>query len=121
MTIFRHNITDNYRAIAGSSLILKCFELCILLVWEDQLHTDTLQFGFKKRCSTTTATWLVQEVLKNYLREGSRPVAVVLDCTKAFDLARFDILFGRLLDRSVPAIVVRVPAYSYSEQLAYVR
>ena len=113
--------TDSYRAIAGSSLILKCFEQCILLVWGDQLHTDTLQFGFKKRCNTTTATWLVQEVLQTYLRQGSRPVAVVLDCTKAFDLARFDILFGRLLDRSVPAIVVRVLAYSYSEQLAWVR
>ena len=121
MTSFRHNITNNYRAIAGSSLILKCFEQFILLVWGDQLHTDTLQFGFKKRCSTTTATWLVQEVLKTYLREGSRPVAVVLDCTKAFDLARFNILFGRLLDRSVPDIVVRVLAYSYSEQLAWVR
>ena len=114
-------ITDSYRAIAGSSLILKCFEQCILLVWGDQLHTDTLQFGFKKRCSTTTATWLVQEVLQTYLRQGSRPVAVVLDCTKAFDLARFDILFGRLLERSVPAIVVRVLAFSYSEQLAWVR
>ena len=55
------------------------------------------------------------------MRQGSRPVAVVLDCTKAFDLARFDILFGRLLDRSIPAIVVRVLSFSYSEQLAWVR
>ena len=113
--------TDSYRAIAGSSLILKCFEQCILLIWGDQLHTDSLQFGFKKRCSTGTATWLVHEVLQHYLRQGSRPVAVVLDCTKAFDLARLDILFGRLLDRSVPAIVVRVLAFSYKEQLAWVR
>ena len=56
--------TDSYRAIAGSSLILKCFEQCILLIWGDQLHTDTLQFGFKKKCRTSTATWLVQEVLQ---------------------------------------------------------
>ena len=115
------SLTDSYRAIAGSSLLLKCFEQCILLVWGDQLHTDTLQFGFKKRCSTSTATWLVQEVLQTFLRHGRWPVAVVLDCTKAFDLARFDILFGRLLQRSVPAIVVRVLAFSYSEQLAWVR
>ena len=113
--------TDSYRAIAGSSLILKCFEQCILLIWGDQLHTNSLQFGFKKQCSTGTATWLVHEVLQHYLRRGSRPVAVVLDCTKAFDLARFDILFGRLIDRSVPAIVVRVLAFSYKEHLAWVR
>ena len=44
-------------------------------------------------------------------------MAVVLDCTAAFDWARFNILFGRLLDRSVPTIVVRVLSYSYKEQL----
>ena len=113
--------SGSYRAIAGSSLILKCFEQCVLLLWGDRLHTDTLQFGYKKKCSTGTATWLVQETLQHYLRQGSRPVAVVLDCTAAFDRAKFDILFGRLLDRAVPAIVVRILAFSYKEQLAWVR
>ena len=56
--------TDSYRAIASSSLILKLFERCTLLIWGDQLHSDSLQFGFKQRCSTGTATWLVQEVLR---------------------------------------------------------
>jgi hypothetical protein len=45
----------------------------------------------------------------------------VLDCTKAFDLAQYDILFGRLLERGVPAIMVRVLAFSYTEQVAWVR
>ena len=50
------------------------------------------------------------------------PIAVVLDCSKAFDLAKFSILFERLLtDRHVPAIAVRVLAFSYQEQLAWVR
>ena len=49
--------TSNYRAIAGSSLILKIFERCILLIWGDKLHSDSLQFGFKRKCSTDTATW----------------------------------------------------------------
>ena len=66
------------------------------------------------------ASWLVQEVLQHYLRQKSKPICVILDCTKAFDLARFDILFGRLLER-IPAIVVRVLSYSYKEQLAWVR
>ena len=63
----------------------------------------------------------MQEVLQHYLRQGSKPVAVVLDCTKAFDLAKFDIMFGRLLERGMPAIVVRVVAFSYTEQEAWVR
>ena len=113
--------TDSYRAIAGSSLILKLFERCVLLIWGDKLHSDSLQFGFKRKCSTGTATWLVQEVMQHYLRQGSKPVAVVLDCSKAFDLAKFDLLFSRLLKRGVPAIVVRVLAFSYQEQVAWVR
>ena len=113
--------SGSYRAIAGSSLLLKLFERCILLVWGDKLHSDSLQFGFKRRCSTGQATWLVQEVLQHYLRQGSKPVAVVLDCTKAFDLAKYDILFGRLLERGMPAVVVRVLAFSYQEQVAWVR
>ena len=114
-------LSGSYRAIAGSSLLLKLFERCILIIWGDQLQSDSLQFGFKRRCSTGQATWLVQEVLQHYLRQGSKPVAVVLDCTKAFDLAKFNILFGRLLERGMPAIVIRVLAYSYQEQVAWVR
>ena len=114
--------TDSYRAIASSSLLLKLFELVVLHVWGDQLQSDTLQFGFKRGCGTSSATWLVQEVLQQFLKDGSKPIAVVLDCSKAFDLAKFDILFERLLtDRRVPAIVVRVLSYSYQEQLAWVR
>ena len=48
-------------------------------------------------------------------------MAVVLDCTKAFDLAKFSILFKRLLARGMPVVVVRVLAHSYIEQEAWVR
>ena len=91
-------------------------------MWGDRLYSDNVQFGFKRGCGTSQATWLVQEVLTQFLNAGSKPIAVVLDCSKAFDLARFDLLFERLLtDRRMPAIVVRVLAYSYQEQLAWVR
>merc|ERR1712013_546777 len=50
----------SYRAIAGSSLILKLFEKIILLVWGHLLGTDSLQFGFKARSSTTPCSCLVQ-------------------------------------------------------------
>ena len=113
--------TYSYRAIASSSLMLKLLELCVLQVWGDQLHSDTVQFGFKRGCGTSSATWLAQEVLQQFLRAGTKPIAVVLDCSKAFDLAKFNILFERLLtDRQVPAIVVRALAFSYQEQLAWV-
>ena len=59
------SLSGSYRAIAGSSLILKLFERCILMIWGDRLHSDSLQFGFKKKYSTGQATWLEQEVLQH--------------------------------------------------------
>ena len=48
-------------------------------------------------------------------------MAVVLFFTKAFDLAKFNILVERLLEQGMPAVVVHVLAYSYVEQEAWVR
>ena len=80
-------LTASYRAIAGSSLILKVFEKTILLLWGKLLSSDGLQFGYKTASSTTQASWLVHEVIGHYLREGSNPICGLLDCSKAFDLA----------------------------------
>ena len=113
--------SESYRAIAGSNLILKLFEKTILLIWGDLLSSDTLQFGFKKETSTSQCSWLVQEVVGHYLREGSHPLVVVLDCSKAFDLCKFDKLFTSILDKGMPPIIVRVLMFIYEEQYAWVR
>ena len=43
--------TDSYRAIAGSSQILKLFDYVVLLIWGDLLSSDSMQFGYKKNVS----------------------------------------------------------------------
>ena len=108
--------TGSYRAIAGSNLILKLFEKTGLMIWGDLLSSDTLQFGFKKGTSTTQCSWLVKEVVGHYLREGSHPLVVVLDCSKAFDLCKFDKLFTAILDKGMPPVIVRVLMYIYEER-----
>ena len=113
--------TDNYRAIASSSLVLKIFEKCILLTWGEAFTSDSLQFGFKRNCSTNTASWLANEVLQHYLRKGSKPIACVLDCSKAFDLAKFSLIFSRALDSGLPAVVTRVILFTYKEQVGWIR
>ena len=57
----------------------------------------------------------------NYLREGSHPLVAVLDCSKAFDLCKFDKLFRSVLDKGMPAIILRTLMYIYEEQYAWVR
>ena len=113
--------TSSYRAIAGSSLILKLFENVVLLLWGEYLSSDSLQFGFKENTSTTHCTWLVSEVVQHLLRNGTHPIVTVLDCTKAFDLCKFSTLFQRMLENGVPPVVVRCLMYMYQEQEARVR
>ena len=112
---------DSYRAIAGSSLVLKTFELVILNLWGNTLSSDSLQFGYKSRTSTTHCTWLASEVVQHMLRAGVHPIVTVLDCSKAFDKCKFSLLFTRLLDKGLPPVVVRVMAFVYMEQYGWVR
>ena len=111
---------SSYRAIAGSSLILKVFEIVIILLWGKALSSDSLQFGYKAGSSTVQCTWLVSEVLQHVLRGGINPIVTVLDCSKAFDKCKFDLLFERLLEKGLPPIVIRVLAFIYMEQYAWV-
>ena len=112
---------DSYRAIAGSSLILKTFELVVLILWGELLSSDSLQFGYKAKTSTTHCTWLVSEVVQHMLRAGGNPILTVLDCSKAFDKCKFSLLFQRLLDKGLPPVVIRVMVYVYMEQYGWVR
>ena len=93
----------------------------ILLVWGDLIGSDTLQFGYKKDTSTTQCTWLVTEVASYYLRRGTAVSACLLDCSKAFDKCRFDLLFEKLLLRNVPEIVIRCLIFMYEEQTGCVK
>ena len=113
--------TASYRAIAGSSLILKVFENVICLLWGHLLSSDSLQFGFKAKTSTTQCTCLVTEVVQHLLRTGTNPIVTVLDCTKASNLCKFSILFTRILEKEVPPIVVRCLMSMYMDQHGWVK
>ena len=112
---------DSYRAIAGASQLLKLFEYVILIIWGQDLDTDSMQFGFKADFSTTQCSWMVNEVTTYFMRRGTAVNACLLDCSKAFDKCRFDKLFEKLISRDFPPIVVRVLVFAYEEQTAWVK
>ena len=93
----------------------------IILLWGDKLGSDTLQFGFKAKVSTTQCSWLVSEVAAHYVNSGTPVIATLLDCSKAFDKCEFVQLFQKLVDRGLPTIVVRMLIYIYTEQEAWVK
>ena len=112
--------TDSYRAIAGSSLLLKLFDNLIIVLWGDRLGTDSLQFGFKAGTSTTECSWLVMEVASYFLRKGTPCLVTLLDCSKAFDTCQFSVLFDKLHKKKIPALVIRTLIFVYEEQTAWV-
>ena len=57
----------------------------------------------------------------HFLRHGTCPIITLLDYSKAFDTSKFSILFQKLLDRGMPAIIVRVIVRVYEEQYAWVQ
>ena len=77
--------------------------------------------GFKAGVSTTHNSWLVQEIAGHYLRRGTPLIATAIDCTKAFDKCRFDLLFTKLIRHKVPAIVIRILIFNYEKQSAWIK
>ena len=112
---------DSYRAIAGSSQVLKLLEYVILLIWGDKMTSDILQFGFKKEVSTTQCSWLVMEIANYMVKRGVKVSACFLDFTKAFDMVLFSEMFEKMVNRDIHAVVVRVLVFAYEEQKGWVR
>ena len=112
--------TDSWRAVAGSSVILKLLDYTILNLWGDLLLNDNLAFGYRSGTSTTECSWLVMEVADYYRRHGSPPFACTLDASKGFDRCSWKVIFRRLLDRKLPAVAVRVLLCVYTQQTAWV-
>ena len=113
-------ISKNYRAIAISSLILRIFDICILLLIGHLLSNDMLQFGFQKSCSTVQCTWAVQETIAHYIRNGSEVFSCLLDFSKAFDKVNFKKLFLKMIEKKVPYILLRLLLFIYIHQSCYV-
>ena len=75
--------TNSYRAIAGSSLLLKLFDQVILLLWGHLLAGDELQFGYKEDYSTSQCSWLVNEVASYILGKGTPCIVTLLPLLSA--------------------------------------
>lgn len=107
--------SSNYRAIGTSSLILKLFDLIILILFGNSLALAEQQFGFLKNSSTTLCTWTVKETVNYFINRDTPVFACFLDMTKAFDLVNYSKLFMKLKDKVSP-LYLRLLCYIYLNQ-----
>ena len=115
------NSSKNYRSVAISSILLKLIDWVIILLEGSSLGLDELQFAYQTGCSTTMCTWAATETIDYFLRNGGEVFACSMDMSKAFDLVVHSKLLGKLLEASMPAIVVRLLLVMYLTQYANVR
>ena len=65
--------SNMYRGISLSPVIAKLFEYVLLeLFYEDQLTSDSLQFGFKKHSGCCHALFTFKEVSKCFIKYGGK-------------------------------------------------
>jgi len=115
------NDSNNYRAIALSSILSKALDHIILFKYQESLCTSDLQYGFKKHHSTTQCTFIVNEVIEYYLKNGSNVNIVLLDASKAFDRVNYIKLFKLLFKRKLSPLVIRFLLSLYTKQNVRVR
>ena len=108
--------SENYRSIAISSMILKIFYWVVLLLFEKELRTDELRFGFQQKTSANMCTWLVVETIDYFQINGSEVYACGMDLSKAFDRIKHSALFWKLLKKDMPPVYVRLLLMTYEKQ-----
>ena len=113
--------SDNYRAIASGSLLLKLLDMVVMNLEGDKLKCDQLQFGFQSGSSTTMCSWTATTVIEHYNQRGSPVYACAMDLSKAFDLVEWFSLFRILVSKGVSPVFLRVLLFIYRNQTCNVK
>ena len=115
------NTSKNYRSIAISSLVLKCFDWIIIILFGDTFGLHDLQFAYQPEISGNMCTFAILETIDYFLRNGSEVFVCTMDMTKAFDVTMHSLLFSKMMHAGLSAVFVRLLIFIYSEQYANVR
>ena len=113
--------SENYRAIASGSLILKLIDIIIIKLEGSKLRCDPLQFGFQAGASTSMCTWTATTVIEHYNKHGGVVYGCAMDLSKAFDLVEWVELFTSLKERNISPIYLRLLLFIYKNQCCDVK
>ena len=113
--------SKNYRPVAIATAGSKVFEMAILdkVVAIGDIPVDN-QFGFSKGSATDQCIFLLKERIRRYVQLEGMVYCCFLDASKAFDRVCHDTLFLQLIRYGIPASVVRILRFWYSEQVMYI-
>ena len=84
------------------------FELAIDYKISHLLDSDSLQFGFKKKTSTSHARFVLRTTVDYFTNRSSAVFTAFLDISKAFDRISHHGLFIKLMERKVPLCLLLI-------------
>ena len=113
--------SNNYRAIALSSLIGKILDYVLINHFDSVLQSNSRQFAYKKDNSTTLCSYVLMEVVQYYKQRNSNVIATFLDCSKAFDKIRFSKLFDILICKGMCPLITKLLLVMYSNIDGFVK
>ena len=97
------------------------FEHALLKKLGHLLTTDDLQYGYKKRHSTSHAIHTLKTTVDYFTSRGSNVFAAFLDCSKGFDKVNHNGIFIKLIKRGVPLCFLNLLIYWYSNLTSVVK
>ena len=116
-----HSSTENYRGLTLSVLLSNLFEHALFKKIGHLLTTDPLQFGYKKRHSTSHAIYTLKTTIDYFTSRGSNVFAAFLDCSKGFDKFDHNGIFLKLIQRGIPLCILNLIIYWYSNLTSIVK
>ena len=99
---------DDFRGIAISSILSKCFEYCLLEKYSNYFVSEDNQFGFKKKLSCNHAIFVARKTIEQIVAGGDTANVCALDISKAFDRVNHHALFIKLMKRKLPVNILEI-------------
>ena len=116
-----HTDIQNYRGLTLSVIFANLFEHALLRKIGHLLETDSLQYGYKRRHSTSHAMYTLKSCVDYFIDRGSNVYAAFLDCSKGFDKVTHSGIFIKLIKRGVPLCYLNLLVYWYSNLSSIVK
>ena len=108
--------SDNFRAIALSSIMGKLLDKILLNKCHNIFKTSMYQYGFKKSHSTSHCTFVVNETIQYYINNKSNVFVTLLDASRAFDRVEYVQLFKSLMSKGICPVIARFLVFMHTNQ-----
>ncbi len=117
---------NSYRGISLTPILGKLYERILLSRLQDWSSTTAMsqlpQFGFRSKCSTTQAVFLLQTLVHEVVLLAKKPLyAIFVDLTKAFPSIDRDAMFRFLSSKGVPSHLLKAIRAFYVGNTAKLR